>query len=280
MKTALAIGIVLLLSVAGFVFLLKEEMALKVRVTALDNELHKLGATIISTNSSDTLSTFRTNVNTSLTNLNTSLGVWPFTTGLTTYSTTTQATTTPLWARGGLFASSTATIPALAVTQSGTGPSAVFLGGSVGISTGNPTTILEIASSSSKVYFSNSTNGNGFVFNAAGQNYVGMQAFGVSASNSRLSLGYTSAVTTNITEALTILDNGNVGVGTTTPIATFQVTNPSANATTSVQFGKPNQNKGTCLTYYDTAGTPVYGFITAGATAFTFTATKPSGCQN
>src|SRR5258708_1487267 len=98
-----------------------------------------LGATILTTNSSDTLTTFRTNVNTSLTNLNAGFTGWPFTIGLTTYSTTTQATTTPLWVQGGLFASSTATIPALAVTQSGAGPSAIFIGGSVGISTANPT---------------------------------------------------------------------------------------------------------------------------------------------
>jgi hypothetical protein len=77
-----------------------------------------------------------------------------------------------------------------------------------------------------------------------------------------------------------IASNNSVAVGSTTPVATFQVTSSDANATTSLQLGKPGQNKGTCLTYYDTAGTPVYGFIAAGATAFTYTATKPSGCQN
>lgn len=70
----------------------------------------------------------------------------------------------------------------------------------------------------------------------------------------------------------------SVGIGTTTPIATFQVTNLSANATTSVQLGKPNQNKGTCLTYYDIAGTPVYMYFVG--TTPTYTATKPDGCQN
>jgi hypothetical protein len=80
--------------------------------------------------------------------------------------------------------------------------------------------------------------------------------------------------------ANTIFSSGNVGIGTTTPLAMLQVTNLSANATTSLQFGKPGQNKGTCLTYYDTAGTPVYGFIAAGATTFTYTTSKPSGCQN
>lgn len=80
--------------------------------------------------------------------------------------------------------------------------------------------------------------------------------------------------------AMVIDQNLHVGIGSTTPIADLQVSTSTANATTSLQFGKPNQNKGTCITYYDTAGTPVYGFIATGATAFTYTATKPSGCQN
>lgn len=70
------------------------------------------------------------------------------------------------------------------------------------------------------------------------------------------------------------------GIGTSTPIAVFQATATTSNATTSIQFGKPNQNKGTCITYYDAGGTPLYGFIATGATAFTYTSTKPSGCQN
>jgi hypothetical protein len=73
---------------------------------------------------------------------------------------------------------------------------------------------------------------------------------------------------------------GIAGIGTSTPTATFQATANAANATTSLELGKLGQNKGTCITYFDTAGTAVYGFIAAGATAFTYTATKPSGCQN
>lgn len=84
----------------------------------------------------------------------------------------------------------------------------------------------------------------------------------------------------NGTKYLTLSSLGQFGVGTTTPIADFQVASSTSNATTSIQFGKPNQNKGTCITYYDTAGTPVYGFIAAGATAFTYTGSKPAGCNN
>ena len=68
-------------------------------------------------------------------------------------------------------------------------------------------------------------------------------------------------------------------IGTSTPLATFQVTAAAANATTSLEIGKANQNKGTCITYFDTAGTAVYGFIAAGATSFTYSNTEPSGCQ-
>jgi hypothetical protein len=67
-----------------------------------------------------------------------SSSAWPFTTGLSTYGTSTQATTTPFWFQGGLFASSTASIPTLAVTQSGTGAAATFLGGNVGVGTSSP----------------------------------------------------------------------------------------------------------------------------------------------
>lgn len=82
------------------------------------------------------------------------------------------------------------------------------------------------------------------------------------------------------TDKMVFDGNGSLGVGTSTPLANLQVTTTSANATTSVQLGKPNQNKGTCLTYYDSAGTPVYAYIPAGTTAFTLTSTKLSGCQN
>lgn len=73
---------------------------------------------------------------------------------------------------------------------------------------------------------------------------------------------------------------GKVGIGTTTPAANLQVTTITANATSSLQVGKANQNKGSCLTYYDTAGTPVYMYFAAGSTAPTYTSTQPSGCGN
>lgn len=99
------------------------------------------------------------------------------------------------------------------------------------------------------------------------------------------SAGYLTFKTNNagtLGGVMRLTSTGLVGIGTTTPQANLQVTNSSANATTSLQFGKPNQNKGTCLTYYDTAGSPVYMYIIAGATTFTSQngGTAPSGCKN
>src|ERR1043166_3214630 len=72
-------------------------------------------ATIYLTQSSDTLNTFRTNVNSSLTNLNNGIA-WPWT-ALTNYGTTTNATTTPSWFKTGLFASSTSQFSQASTTR-------------------------------------------------------------------------------------------------------------------------------------------------------------------
>lgn len=73
---------------------------------------------------------------------------------------------------------------------------------------------------------------------------------------------------------------GKIGIGTTTPAANLQVTTINSNATSSLQVGKANQTKGSCVTFYDSAGTPVYMYFAAGSTAPTYTSTQPSGCGN
>ena len=55
-----------------------------------------------------------------------------------------MSTTSPFWARAGIFASSTSAYPTLAVSQLGTGPAATFLGGNVGIGTTSPWAQLSI----------------------------------------------------------------------------------------------------------------------------------------
>lgn len=63
-------------------------------------------ATILTTNSSDTMNTFRTNVNTSLTNLNNALFTWPWTV-TTNFGASVNSTSTPTWYTAGVQASST-----------------------------------------------------------------------------------------------------------------------------------------------------------------------------
>lgn len=91
-----------------------------------------------------------------------SLGYIPWGGSLaTTFGTTTIASTTPAWFQGGLFASSTSATPTLAVTQSGAGPAAVFLGGNVAIGTTTAQDTVDILGS--KVNIIN--NGGGVQFN-------------------------------------------------------------------------------------------------------------------
>lgn len=67
------------------------------------------------------------------------------------------------------------------------------------------------------------------------------------------------------TSTLRLLDNGNLGVGTSTPVTTFHVTATTSNATTTVTIGRAGQTKGTCLELYDKDGAVVY--LTASSTA-------------
>jgi len=64
---------------------------------------------------------------------------------------------------------------------------------------------------------------------------------------------------------MVILDNGNIGMGTTTPLTKLHVTAIAPNATTTVTIGRAGQSKGTCLELYDMAGAVVY--LTASSTA-------------
>ncbi len=67
---------------------------------------------------------------------------------------------------------------------------------------------------------------------------------------------------------------GNIGIGTSTPTVPLQVTTAAANATTTVEFGKKGQTKGTCLKMYDDTGAVQYVSIQSGS--FVISATS---CQ-
>jgi hypothetical protein len=91
---------------------------------------------------------------------------------------------------------------------------------------------------------------------------------------------------TTITKDLTVSGSGissfagKIGVGTTTPIANFQVTNSSSNATTTMEVGKSGQTKGSCLKMYRTDGSAIYAYVAAGATTFTLSTTACANVTN
>ena len=74
-----------------------------------------------------------------------------------------------------------------------------------------------------------------------------------------------------------VTSSGTVGVGTSTPVADFQVTNASANATSTMEIGKSGQTKGTCLKIYDSAGTAWYVTVSTGGTLSASASTCKSG---
>lgn len=63
-----------------------------------------------------------------------------------------------------------------------------------------------------------------------------------------------------------ILSDGKTGIGTTTPVANLQATHGTANSTTTIEFGRSGQNKGTCIKLYDEVGTPYYLKVATGGT--------------
>lgn len=200
----------------------------------------------------------------------------------------------------------------LSVTNTGTGasfavedsaspdatPFVVDASGNVGIGIAAPSATLDVVSGTTgtvraAIFEGWSSGVSRFVFN----NNVGLSlassrsvnwssgsnpTTGLDSGFSRIGVGVIAAGNGTVSDTSGTLIARTIGVGTSTPVANFQATTATANATTSIQFGKPNQNKGTCRTEYDTAGSPVYIYIAAGATSYTFQngGTAPSGCRN
>ncbi len=79
-----------------------------------------------------------------------------------------------------------------------------------------------------------------------------------------------SSVASNATTTrFTVTNTGTTGVNTSTPVADFQATDVGVNATTTLEFGKSGQNKGTCIKLYRTDGSAIYASVAAGASTFT-----------
>lgn len=92
--------------------------------------------------------------------------------------------------------------------------------------------------------------------------------------SSTWSLGYSSGVQTYQTQAIVVTSGLKVGVGTTSPVANFQATTNSSNATSTIELGKSgNTTNGTCLKLYRTDGTAIYAYVLGGATTFTLSTT-------
>jgi hypothetical protein len=77
----------------------------------------------------------------------------------------------------------------------------------------------------------------------------------------------------NGTESIVLNNNGYLGIGTTTSLTSMlTVATSTNNATSTFTLGKPNQNKGSCLALFDSAGTAVYAYVPAGGSSFTLSA--------
>ena len=77
-----------------------------------------------------------------------------------------------------------------------------------------------------------------------------------------------------------ILFGDSVGIGVVTPTVSLQVATSTNNATTTVVIGKTGQSKGSCLELFDSAGTPVYAYVAAGASTFTSPCRGPVASDN
>jgi trimeric autotransporter adhesin len=106
------------------------------------------------------------------------------------------------------------TSPGSALSVSGNG----YFTGTVGIgSTPNafPLTISS-ASANTSIFTQSSIDGTKFLSSNTGPNYVGFGAYNTS-SRSRFGIGYTATNNAALTEVLSVVDTGNVGIGTTSP---------------------------------------------------------------
>ena len=130
----------------------------------------------------------------------------------------------------------------------------------VGIGTPSPNRILQIAGNAGPQLLLTQP--------SAGLN---LKHWYASTTAGSLTFGTLNDALSTLTERLRIGNDGRMGIGTTTPTTMFQVATSTANATTTVEFGKASQNKGSCLKMYDAAGTLQYVSIQGGSFAISAT---------
>jgi hypothetical protein len=108
-------------------------------------------------------------------------------------------------------------------------------------------------------------------------------AFGLAESSpdigfSRLSPGVLALGNGTVGDITGKLIAGKAGIGSSTPVANFQVAN--SNATTTMEIGSAGESKGSCLKLYRTDGSAIYAYVAAGATTFTLTTTACASVSN
>jgi hypothetical protein len=124
------------------------------------------------------------------------------------------------------------TSPAATFAVSGTG----YFTGNIGIGQ-TPTAFplsISSASANTTIYTQSSVDGTKFLSNNAGSTYVGFGAYHT-GSNSRFGIGYTGSTGTQLTEVLSVVDSGNVGVGSTTPWGQLSASSTGTTPTLAIQ---------------------------------------------
>ena len=125
--------------------------------------------------------------------------------------------------------------------------------GNVGIGTSTPNRLLQIAGNAGPQLLLTQP--------GAGSN---LKHWYASTTAGSLTFGTLTDDLSTLTERLRIGSDGRMGIGTTTPSTLFQVATSTANATTTIELGKANQNKGTCMKLYDAVGTLYYCSVQGG----------------
>ncbi|MCM2339341.1 MAG: DUF5011 domain-containing protein [Burkholderiales bacterium] len=113
--------------------------------------------------------------------------------------------------------------------------------GNVGIGTTAPGATLDVAgtirttstiTTGSYFYNNSASDANKYLTNTPGPSYMGFRGHGINNNtNSVLSIGYTTLPSTLISPVLSVVDNGNVGIGTTAPTQMLQI---GGNTTSSI----------------------------------------------